>query len=87
MSVAIDWLLCGWYRRELRVHQQSYRPSVSNQNVDTVPFCEITFMRYVQRQNWYQQYRIRNKMIQATMFCIAGIGGLVVNVVDFWPLT
>ena len=34
MSVPKHWLLGGWYTRGLIVHQQKYRPSDSNKNVD-----------------------------------------------------
>jgi hypothetical protein len=48
MSVPGHWLLGGWYPRELIVHQQSYRLSGSNANVDN------KFIKYVTIIAWNQ---------------------------------
>jgi hypothetical protein len=60
----LGWLLGGYYPRGLIVHQQRYRPSDSNKNVDIELWCarlvsEITFIRYVHNEKVGKPYNLK----------------------------
>ena len=44
MSVPKHWLPGGWYTRWLIVHQESYPPSDSNENVDIETSVDDAFL-------------------------------------------
>jgi hypothetical protein len=60
----LGWLMGGYYPRGLIVHQQRYRPSDSNKNVDIELWCarlvsEITFIRYVHNEKVGKPYNLK----------------------------